>query len=106
MPGVRRHLGTSKVSQCKKGNTMNEQLSRVYGEDPLQDREILLEDSMQTILRIYHEAITDGKRDPIVLLLECKDEIGSHIAKRFIPASVVDRQVASKPLPTQPVPVC
>ena len=78
----------------------------VYGDDPLQDRAMLVFDCRPTILHTYREAIEDGMANPVVIVLDCKDRIGGHLARRFIPAAVVNTQVAAKPKPNDPVPVC
>jgi hypothetical protein len=73
--------------------------------DSYPDTETIVASAADTIRSTYTEAVSDGKKDPIVFLLDCKDSIGGNFARRFIPSKVVDQQVAVSPS-EQPVPVC
>ena len=50
----------------------------------------LLEDSLQLVAEIYEESQEDGIDQPVVILLDCEDEIGGQIARSWTGGAVDD----------------
>ena len=62
-------------------------------EQDMLGREALIEDSLAQVFEAYDHARRDGIKDPVVLLLDCEDEIGSPIARAWDGDDAVDAAI-------------
>jgi hypothetical protein len=63
-------------------------------DDPLEQQQALAESSLPLLFSTYDEARAAGVADPVVLLLDCEDEIGSQIARAWLGNDPVDDALA------------
>ncbi len=50
-------------------------------DDPLEQQQLLAESSLPLLFETYDAAVKDGMKLPLVLLVDCEDEIGGQIAR-------------------------
>ncbi len=62
-------------------------------EQDMLGREALIEDSLLQVFEAYDLARRDGIKHPVVLLLDCEDEIGSQIARAWDGDDAVDAAI-------------
>jgi hypothetical protein len=62
-------------------------------EQDMLGREALIEDSLAQVFEAYDLAQRDGIKNPVVLLLDCEDEIGSPIARAWDGDDAVDAAI-------------
>lgn len=62
-------------------------------EQDMLGREALIEDSLAQVFEAYDLAQRDGIKHPVVLLLDCEDEIGSQIARAWDGDDAVDAAI-------------
>lgn len=48
----------------------------------------LLEDSLELVFEVYNSAVEDSIDQPVVILLDCEDEIGGQIARSWLGEAV------------------
>ncbi len=58
-------------------------------DDPLEQQQALAETSLALLFSTYDEARAAGVANPVVLLLDCEDEIGGEIARAWLGEEVV-----------------
>jgi hypothetical protein len=56
----------------------------------------LLEESLELVVSVYNEAAGEGVSQPVVLLLDCEDAIGSQIARSWLGDAAVDEAIADQ----------
>lgn len=61
--------------------------------DPVDQIEALVEESLPLIFSTYDEAARDRVPEPVVLLVDCEDEIGREIAEAWLGREAVDDAV-------------
>lgn len=70
-------------------------------DEALEAQQMLLETSLPLVFETYDDAVTRKVTDPVVLILDCEDEIGSEIARSWLGDDAVDdaisHQAASDP---------
>lgn len=64
-------------------------------DDPLEQQQLLAESSLPLLFETYDAAVKDGMKLPLVLLVDCEDEIGGQIARAWLGDDVVDDAVAN-----------
>lgn len=76
-------------------------------ERALEAQQELAESSLEAIFDAYDEAIEEGTSQPVVLLIDCEDELGSRISRAWLGDDAVDEaialqaeQAAGQPIPT------
>ncbi|MEM6329462.1 MAG: hypothetical protein AAF790_04345 [Planctomycetota bacterium] len=53
-------------------------------------QQLLAEASLPAIFDAYDEAVADGVSEPVVILIDCQDELGEQIARSWLGDDVVD----------------
>jgi len=61
----------------------------------MQQRETLIESSLPQVFAAYDQAIAEGVAEPVVILLDCQDPIGSKIAREWVGSDAVDDALAA-----------
>jgi hypothetical protein len=67
--------------------------------DPEHDmlgREELIESSLPLVFETYDEAVRAGVVDPVVILVDCEDEIGHEIARQWVGDEAVEAAIAAQ----------
>lgn len=64
-------------------------------DDPLEQQQALAESSLALLFETYDRAISDGVTSPVVLLVDCEDQIGGQIARAWLGDDAVDDAVAN-----------
>ena len=59
-------------------------------DDPLEQQQALAETSLELLFSTYDEARAAGVVDPVVLLLDCEDQIGGEIARAWLGEEAVN----------------
>ena len=59
-------------------------------EAAIEAQQSLLEDSLELVFEVYSAAIQEKMRQPVVILLDCEDEIGGQIARSWLGETVDD----------------
>jgi hypothetical protein len=62
----------------------------------LDEQQTLLEESLELVVSVYNEASAEGVSEPVVLLLDCEDTIGSQIARSWLGSAAVDEAIADQ----------
>ncbi len=63
----------------------------------LEDQQSLLEESLPLVFSAFDEAKADGVENPVVILLDCDDPIGSQIARSWLgDEAVADAQATQE----------
>jgi hypothetical protein len=62
----------------------------------LEVQQSLLEESLELVVSVYHEAVGEGVDQPVVLLLDCEDTIGGQIARGWLGDAAVDEAIADQ----------
>jgi len=62
----------------------------------LDEQQLLLEESLELVVSVYNEAIGEGVRDPVVILLDCEDKIGGQIARGWLGRAAVGEAIADQ----------
>ena len=63
--------------------------------DPaLEAQQLLAESSLESIFEAYDEAVVDGFERPVILLIDCEDELGAQIARAWLGDETVDEAIA------------
>jgi len=65
-------------------------------EDALEAQQTLLETSLPLAFETYDEAVGRKVRDPVVLVLDCEDEIGGEIARSWLGDEAVDDAISDQ----------
>jgi hypothetical protein len=60
----------------------------------LEAQQTLLETSLPLAFEVYDDAIKRNLKDPVVLLLDCEDEIGGEIARTWLGDEAVEDAIA------------
>jgi len=63
--------------------------------DPLEQQQLLAESSLPLLFETYDDAIKNKTEDPVVMLLDCEDEIGGPIARAWLGGDTVDDAIAN-----------
>lgn len=62
----------------------------------LDEQQLLLEESLELVVSVYHEAVREGVEKPVVMLLDCEDTIGGQIARGWLGSDAVDEAIADQ----------
>ncbi len=62
--------------------------------DPLEEQQALAESSLELVFETYDLAIADKLRQPIVVLVDCEDELGAQFARAWMGDEAVDNAIA------------
>lgn len=65
-------------------------------DDPLEIQQSLVESSLALVFGAYDEAVAAGVARPLVVLLDCEDELGGAIARGWLGDEVVEDAVAAQ----------
>jgi hypothetical protein len=65
-------------------------MSQPAPDDPLELQQELCETSLPLLFETFDEAVEDGIKRPVVILLDCADEIGGGIARAWLGDDEVD----------------
>ena len=60
----------------------------------LESQQLLVESSLPLVFETYDDAVKQGETDPIVLLVDCEDELGSQIANGWLDEETVNDAIA------------
>ena len=63
-------------------------------EEALEAQQLLLETSLPLAFETYDEAVSRKVKDPVVLVLDCEDEIGGEIARSWLGDAAVDDAIS------------
>src|SRR5690349_6556277 len=63
-------------------------------EAALESQQLLLETSLPLVFETYDDARQRKVKDPVVLLLDCEDELGGQIARGWLGDETVDDAIA------------
>lgn len=63
-------------------------------EAALEAQQTLAESSLELVETTYREAIDEGMSSPIVLLVDCEDELGGQIARGWLGDEAIDDAIA------------
>ncbi len=63
-------------------------------DNSLEAQQLLVESSLPLVFETYDEAIKRGDVDPIVLLVDCEDELGSQVACGWLDEETVSDAIA------------
>ncbi|QDU56238.1 hypothetical protein [Aeoliella mucimassa] len=63
--------------------------------DPLEQQQELAESSLPLLFETYDQAIERGLKTPVVILVDCEDEIGGQIARAWLGDDAVDDAIAN-----------
>lgn len=75
---------------------MSESAGSSAEDDALEAQQWLLESSLPLAFDAYDMAIRDKQRDPVVMVLDCEDEIGGEIARSWLGEEAVDYAIAHR----------
>lgn len=64
-------------------------------DDPLDQQQTLAESSLALLFETYDEAISRKVKSPVVMLVDCEDEVGSLIARAWLGDDAVDDAIAN-----------
>lgn len=64
-------------------------------DDPLELQQELVETALPLVFSTYDEAERDGVQSPLVVLVDCEDELGGQIARGWLGEEVVDDAIAA-----------
>ncbi len=64
-------------------------------DDPLEQQQALAESSLPLLFETYDQAIEKGVKSPVVILVDCEDEIGGQIARAWLGDETVDDAIAN-----------
>jgi hypothetical protein len=62
--------------------------------DPLEEQQALAESSLELVFETYDLAVADKLRQPIVVLVDCEDALGSQFARAWMGDEAVDNAIA------------
>ncbi len=62
----------------------------------LDQQQMLLEASLELVVGVYQEAVREGVKRPVVILLDCEDVIGGQIARGWLGGEAVDEAIADQ----------
>jgi len=63
--------------------------------DPaLEAQQLLAEASLDSIFEAYDEAVVDGFERPVIMLIDCEDELGAQISRAWLGDETVDEAIA------------
>jgi hypothetical protein len=63
--------------------------------DPLDQMEQLVESSLPLVFSTYDDALRDRVREPVVLLIDCEDDVGREIAEAWLGGEAVDDAIVA-----------
>ncbi len=63
--------------------------------DPIDQMEELVESSLPLVFSTYDDALRDGIREPVVLLIDCEDPLGREIADAWLGTEAVEDAIAA-----------
>ena len=64
----------------------------------MEQQQALLENSLPAAFSAYDEALDKGLADPVVILLDCEDEIGGEIARSWLGDEAVEEAIEYRQL--------
>lgn len=62
--------------------------------DPLEEQQALAESSLELVFETYDLAIAEKLRQPIVVLVDCEDDLGAQFARAWMGDDAVDNAIA------------
>lgn len=62
----------------------------------LEDQQTLAESSLPVIFEMYDDALEEGTENPVVLLIDCQDPLGSEIARAWLGDETVEEAIAQQ----------
>ncbi len=65
-------------------------------EEALEAQQTLLETSLPLAFETYDDAVSRNVKDPVVLVLDCEDEIGGEIARSWLGDEAVDDAISDQ----------
>lgn len=65
-------------------------------DDPLEAQQLLVESALPLVFEAYDEASAEGIADPLVVLVDCEDELGGAIARGWLGDEKVDDAIAAE----------
>lgn len=66
-------------------------------DDPLEQQALLVESSLPLVFQAYDDALDDGVATPLVVLVDCEDDLGSQIVRGWLGDDAVDDAIAEQP---------
>ncbi|MEO0530863.1 MAG: hypothetical protein AAF266_09870 [Planctomycetota bacterium] len=65
-------------------------------EDELEAHQLLVESSLPLIFESYDDATSDDIAEPMIVLVDCEDELGGQVARGWLGDEVVDDAIAAE----------
>ncbi|CAE7370173.1 unnamed protein product, partial [Symbiodinium sp. CCMP2456] len=65
-------------------------------DDPLELQQSLVESALPLVFEAYDEAVEAGVAAPIVVLVDCEDELGGEIARGWLGDDAIDDAIAAQ----------
>lgn len=65
-------------------------------DDALDAHQLLVESALPLIFETYDEAIADEAVNPLVILVDCEDELGGQIARGWLGDETIDDAIAAE----------
>lgn len=72
-------------------------MNELEPDDSLDAHQLLVESSLPLIFETYDEALQENAPDPLVILVDCEDELGSQIARGWLGDEAIDDAIAAEP---------
>lgn len=64
--------------------------------DPLELQQLLVESTLPLVFETYDHAIEEGVAQPIILVVDCEDELGGQIARGWLGDEAIDDAIAAE----------
>ncbi|TWT99169.1 hypothetical protein Pla108_01030 [Botrimarina colliarenosi] len=65
-------------------------------DDPLELQQSLVESALPLVFEAYDEAVEAGVAHPMIVLLDCEDELGGEIARGWLGEDAIDDAIAAQ----------
>jgi hypothetical protein len=65
-------------------------------DDPLEVQQSLVESALPLVFEVYDEALKAGVTAPIVVLVDCEDDLGGEIARGWLGDDAIDDAIAAQ----------
>lgn len=65
-------------------------------DDPLELQQSLVESALPLVFEAYDEAVEAGVATPIIVLVDCEDELGGEIARGWLGDDAIDDAIAAQ----------
>ena len=63
-------------------------------ESALEAQQALVEETLPLVFQTFDQAIADGMEKPVVMIVDCEDELGGQIARGWLGDEAIDEAIA------------